>query len=183
MDSPTGLKSNRAGAQGCCCLLPQLRQGMLPPSGLQWYCGHSQQPGNRSPMCVDSLPSLLTVTPAAVLGGQGFLMGSNPGPLFGTTAALWALLPDRKVITWGLSAAMTCSHIHAYVCSHPWSCSGTMGAHTSRDSSCMHAQDCWEARECSPISTTSPGVVHPPSGYSCMHLSSILCAVWVSSLD
>ena len=45
-------------------------------------------------------------------------MGSEPVPLRGTVAALWALPPHRKVIMWGLRPAVACSNSRTKMCSH-----------------------------------------------------------------
>ena len=47
--------------------------------------------GEHLGMCVGLLLPLLTMVPAAVLSGRDFLMGSQPGPLLGATAAWWTL--------------------------------------------------------------------------------------------
>ena len=59
---------------------------------------HLCQQGEHSPGQVDLLLPLLNVTVTTVLGGQGFLMGSKPGPLLETVVALWALLLSGKAI-------------------------------------------------------------------------------------
>ena len=76
---------------------------------------------------IDLLLPLLKVTPAAVLGGQGFHMGSKPGSLLATAAALWVLPQDCKVIMWRLRAAGTSSHCHVETCSHLQAQNGAMG--------------------------------------------------------
>ena len=78
----------------------------------------------------------------------------------GPTMALWALLADEKAIIQGLSAVVTCSGSHTEMRSHPWGHSDAMGIPAGRTVAQMDRAA--RAGECSPISTTSPGVVHPP---------------------
>lgn len=51
------------------------------------------------------------VAPAIVLGGRDFPAGSEPGPLPGIAAALWALPPDGKAIMQRLRIAVTFSAV------------------------------------------------------------------------
>ena len=76
---------------------------------------------------MDLLLPLLMVTPAALLGGQDFLMGSKPGSILEIAVVLWALPPGEKAINAGLRAAAYCSHICAEVCSQLQGCSSAMG--------------------------------------------------------
>ena len=58
MSSSTEWERDHTEAQGCCHLLPQSRQDVLPSAGLQQYCGHSWQPGSHLPGCADLPPPL-----------------------------------------------------------------------------------------------------------------------------
>ena len=132
---------------------------------LQWYHGHSYQLRKHSHMHVHLLQLLAPITLAAVLGGQSFFPGSEPGPLVGTTVAGWALLPSGKAFTWGVRAASASSHSCTEVCFHLQDCSSTMDT-PPQEGVCMHAQGCWgRVWECSPSSSPllPGGPVHPPS--------------------
>ena len=91
---------------------------------------------------VDLPTPLLKVSPAAVLRGQCFFVGSEPRPLVGTTAAWWALAAAGKVFMHGLKAASASSYSHTKVCSHLQDHSGTVGT-PSLESIPTCAQGCW----------------------------------------
>ena len=110
--------SNDVRAQVCCHLFLQSCCGVLPPWGPQWYYGCLWQLENFSPGHIDLLLPPLKVALATVLDGWGFPMGSKPRPLLGTTAALWALSRDGKVVMWGLRAAVAHSHSLTRMWSH-----------------------------------------------------------------
>ena len=66
------------------------------------------------------------VAPAVVLGGWDLPTGSEPEPLPGTAAVLWALPLDKKVITQGLRAAAACFYSPDKMHSLFEGCSGTI---------------------------------------------------------
>ena len=77
---------------------------------------------------------LLGIAPAAVFGGQGFFVVSEPEPLIGTAAILWVLLLTRKAFAHGPSAAAapshTCTKAYSYFQGH----NGTIVAHAHWES-------------------------------------------------
>ena len=90
-------------------------------------------------MHIGLLPPVLKVAPATGLGGWGFFVESQPGPLVGTTAAWWAPLPAKKVFVGGLGAASASSYSPVEVRSHLQDHSSTLGAPASRETfrACM----------------------------------------------
>lgn len=100
-----------------------------------------------------------------------------------TTAALWALPQDGKVITWRLRVATTCSQSHSKALSHPEGLSSTMDVLVSQDSGHACAQYCQGTGECTPISTTSYEKSIHLQMYSCIGLSCVLLCCVVSSVD
>ena len=151
--------------------------------GLQHCYGHSHLLGSAH-VCVDLLPSLLTVAPATVFGRQGFFTESESGPLVGTTSAWWALPLTGKVFVCGLRAAAASSYSFAEVHSHLRDCRGTVGALAAWESVHMHARGCWGRIEVgSPISTTSWGPSPPTFRCTAVWVSQAsCCAVWCPPL-
>ena len=134
---------------------------MLPPLGLQWYCGGSWQPGTHLRWHTDPLPSSPRSYQLLCFGEWDLRTGPEPELLPGIVVALWALPPDEKVTTHGSGLL---SSISTFVPRH----ASTLGLQryygcSSQKSSGAHVKGCWQTRECSPVFTASLEVVHPPS--------------------
>ena len=89
--SPITGKAIKSGLS-CHRLFLRSSQGAFPLSGVQRYYRCLHKWGICSPQCIDLLLSLLVVMLATVLGGWGFLTGSEPGPLLGATVVGWTPL-------------------------------------------------------------------------------------------
>ena len=153
--SPSCRESDHKRAKGCQCLFAL---GHVLSFGAQWYCGCLHRPGVHFPWSVDLLLSLPVVLPTAVLGGQGFLAGTELGPLLGAAGAQWAPSScwesDHKWVKgcnqlflqspWGTFLFLRCL---CQAGKHSCTCTGFLG----------------EGRECSPICTTSQRAVSPSS--------------------
>lgn len=133
-------------------------------------------------LCAQVCHHLFLVASVIVLGGKVLPTWSEAGPLPGTSAALWAVPPDGKAITQGLRAALTYSHSHAEVCSHPRGHSGTVGTPARRAVACLHrAARGW--RVLTYLHYLPRG---SPSTFRCIAAwvsQASCCAVWVSSVD
>ena len=160
--SPTKWESDHVGAQGCPCLLPESWQDALPLSWLSWYYECSQQQGTHSPRCADPPPSPPTLHQSLYLVGGASSLGSSLGHSLGTMAALWDLphwLGKKSLRSSGpLSPVPTVMLRHF----------PTLGATAVLWGLQLGDQSfvCTEllgAKECSPVSVTSLGVVHPLS--------------------
>ena len=110
------------------------------PLGPQWYDGCLWQLGTCSPRPADPLPSPPRSHQVLCLLGKPSPLGPSERPLPGTTAVLRALSQDKKAITRGLRAAVTCFHSPVETFSTVWGHSGTMGVHGSWELVCLDVQ-------------------------------------------
>ena len=115
--------------------------------------------------------------PLCLVGGA-FPLGPSLGRFLGSAVALGALLPDGRVITQELGAAVTCSRSPAKTRSHSQGRSGGVGAPATRTVTCVHRAA--GGPESSPSSATSPGQCIPLQVCICAHLTGVLlCCVGV----
>ena len=156
MGSPTRRGSIHKGAQGCCCLLPLFYQDLFPSLGLKQYYGHLQQPGTHSPRFTDLLPSPpRSHQPLCLVGGASPLslsLGHSLGP-----QSHCGLSHQMGRCLWGASGLLSSVPAVMPRCIGPLGCSNAIGILARKEVQVLSG-----AGQCSPISTSTPGVVHPP---------------------
>ena len=100
---------NHEQAKGCWYLFLQLSWGNSLFWGSVVLCALVWVWSALSPACRPSAISAFS-PPATVLGGEGFLAGTELGTLLGAIGAKWAPPPVRKAILSGLRAAAASSY-------------------------------------------------------------------------
>ena len=156
--SPTWWVGDHMKAQGCRCLLSQSCQDALPLLGPQQNYEHSQQLGTHLPG-----PADLPLSPPRLHQPLCMVGGDSPlGPSLGHSWGLWwdhGL--SHQIIKWSHGGSGLLS---AGLPRHAAILGATLVLWTLQPGQQSHICT-WllGAGECSPISTISPGVVHPPS--------------------